>query len=111
MAQWCWRGLAHVAWGSLLALTLVSPFAGIKWRFPQAAWLWPMKACAEDSSLLVQAGCSSRSHVVPPEKKLNGRLLSVLARPRHCTATSAIILYSFFKIPFDQFIAQQCRHY
>ncbi|XP_075013674.1 thioredoxin reductase-like selenoprotein T isoform X4 [Calonectris borealis] len=52
---------------------------GIKWWFPKAAWLRPMKACTEDSMLLVQTGCFSRSRVVPPEKKLNERPLSVLA--------------------------------
>jgi len=83
MPQLCvlawWRCLARLMQEWLPTVTLVSPFPGIKWRFPKAAWLRPMKACTEDSTLLVQTGCFSRSRVVPPEKKLNKRPLSVLA--------------------------------
>lgn len=74
-----WRWFARVTREQLPTVTLVSPFPGIKWWFPKAAWLRPMKACTEDSMLLVQTGCFSRSRVVPPEKKLNERPLSVLA--------------------------------
>lgn len=75
----------------------------------RATWHRPMKACTEDrccwcrlDASLAATLCHLDKHSMSP--------VSVLAGP-HCTATSAIILYSFFKTSFDQFIDQQCRHY
>ncbi|KAM4659148.1 thioredoxin reductase-like selenoprotein T isoform 3-T3 [Amazona ochrocephala] len=58
---------------------------GIKWQFPKAARLRPMKACTEDSALLVQTGCFSRSCVVPPEKNLMKELFQCWRVSRSCT--------------------------
>lgn len=74
-----------------------------------AAWCRLMKACTEDSRCWCRLDASPAATLCLLDKHPMSPV-SVLAGP-HCTATSAIILYSFFKTSFDQFIDQQCRHY